>query len=53
MSDTKIPITKGQLIEQVRLHDHHDPHRHESRLAEVILGADRFPHPPLYSFSGP
>jgi vacuolar iron transporter family protein len=38
MSDTNIPITKGQLIEQVRLHDHHDPHRHESRLADVILG---------------
>jgi vacuolar iron transporter family protein len=38
MSDTKIPVTKGQLIEQVRLHDHHDPHRHESRLADVILG---------------
>jgi len=38
MSDTKIAITKGQLIEQVRLHNHHDPHRHESRLADVILG---------------
>jgi vacuolar iron transporter family protein len=38
MSDTKIPITKGQLIEQVRLHDHHDPHRPASRLADVILG---------------
>lgn len=38
MSDTNMPITKGQLIEQVRLHDHHDPHRHESRLADVILG---------------
>src|SRR5688572_18778159 len=38
MSDANIPITKGKLIEQVRLHDHHDPHRHESRLADVILG---------------
>ena len=28
----------SKLIEQVRLHDHHDPHRHESRLADVILG---------------
>jgi VIT1/CCC1 family predicted Fe2+/Mn2+ transporter len=32
------PLAKGKLIEQVRLHDHHDPHRHESRLADVILG---------------
>jgi len=38
MSDTNVPLTKGKLIEQVRLHDHHDPHRHESRLADVILG---------------
>src|SRR3990172_11692623 len=38
MSDTNVPLAKGKLIEQVRLHDHHDPHRHESRLAEVILG---------------
>ena len=38
MSDANIPITKGKLIEQVRLHDHHDPHRHQSRLADVILG---------------
>lgn len=28
----------GKLIEQVRLHDHHDPHRHDSRLSDVILG---------------
>ena len=27
-----------KLIEQVRLHDHHDPHHGEFRLAEVILG---------------
>ena len=38
MSDANLPITKGKLIEQVRLHDHHDPHQHESRLGDVILG---------------
>ncbi|HSB02562.1 MAG TPA: VIT1/CCC1 transporter family protein [Anaerolineales bacterium] len=38
MSDTNSPLVKGKLIEQVRLHDHRDPHRHESRLADVILG---------------
>jgi VIT1/CCC1 family predicted Fe2+/Mn2+ transporter len=38
MSDTNVSLTNGQLIEQVRLHDHHDPHRHASRLADVILG---------------
>lgn len=38
MSDTDVTLTKGKLIEQVRLHDQHDPHRHESRLADVILG---------------
>lgn len=38
MSDTDVPLTKGKLIEQVRLHDHRDPHRHESRLSDVILG---------------
>ncbi|HLF73635.1 MAG TPA: VIT1/CCC1 transporter family protein [Anaerolineales bacterium] len=38
MSHLDAQITKGKLIEQVRLHDHHDPHRHESRLSEVILG---------------
>jgi vacuolar iron transporter family protein len=38
MSQTNMPLVKGQLIEQVRLHDHHDPHRHQSRLADVILG---------------
>ena len=27
-----------KMIEQVRLHDHHDPHHGEFRLAEVILG---------------
>jgi VIT1/CCC1 family predicted Fe2+/Mn2+ transporter len=34
---TSTPST-GKLIEQVRLHDHHDPHRHNSRLSEIILG---------------
>lgn len=38
MSDNNLTLAKGKLIEQVRLHDHGDPHRHESRLAEVILG---------------
>lgn len=28
----------GKIIEQVRWHDHHDPHRRESRLSDVILG---------------
>lgn len=38
MSNTNLPLPTGKLIEQVRLHDRHDPHRHESRLADVILG---------------
>ena len=38
MSDTNVPLAKGKLIEQVRLHDHRDPHRHSSRLSDVILG---------------
>jgi VIT1/CCC1 family predicted Fe2+/Mn2+ transporter len=38
MSKTHVPLAKGKLIEQVRIHDHQDPHRHESRLADVILG---------------
>jgi VIT1/CCC1 family predicted Fe2+/Mn2+ transporter len=37
MSETHSHVT-GKLIEQVRLHDHHDPHRHDSRLSDVILG---------------
>lgn len=28
----------GKIIQQVRWHDHHDPHRNESRLSDVILG---------------
>jgi hypothetical protein len=38
MSDANLPITKGKLIVQAYLLDHHDPHRHESRLGDVILG---------------
>ncbi len=38
MSQMNSQLTKGKLIEQVRLHDHHDPHRHESRLSDIILG---------------
>ena len=38
MFDMNVPGIKSKLIEQVRLHDHHDPHRHESRLSDVILG---------------
>src|SRR5512141_1242902 len=28
----------NKLIEQVRIHDHHDPHHGEFRLSDVILG---------------
>jgi vacuolar iron transporter family protein len=38
MSHIDTQPAKRKLIEQVRLHDHHDPHRHESRLSDVILG---------------
>ena len=38
MSEVHTQIPRGKLIEQVRLHDHHDPHRHQSRLSDVILG---------------
>ena len=38
MSQNNAPLTTGNLIEQVRLHDHHDPHRSESRLSDIILG---------------
>jgi VIT1/CCC1 family predicted Fe2+/Mn2+ transporter len=38
MSNSNVRLAQGKLIEQVRLHDQHDPHRHESRLADVILG---------------
>lgn len=38
MSQIHINSATGKLIEQVRLHDHHDPHRRNSRLSDVILG---------------
>ena len=38
MSTADSQITKGKLIEQVRLHDHHDPHCRGSRLSDIILG---------------
>ncbi len=38
MAGTSSTPSTGHLIEQVRLHDHHDPHRHNSRLSEIILG---------------
>lgn len=38
MAKSNLPHATGRLIEQVRLHDHSDPHRAGSRLAEVILG---------------
>jgi VIT1/CCC1 family predicted Fe2+/Mn2+ transporter len=38
MSQPNPQLVTGKLIEQVRLHDHHDPHRHESRLSDIILG---------------
>src|SRR5512147_3192929 len=38
MAQAHAQINKGELIEQVRLHDHHDPHRRGSRLSDIILG---------------
>ena len=38
MSQMNLHSATGKLIEQVRLHDHYDPHRRESRLSDVILG---------------
>lgn len=38
MTSANGEITKSKLIEQVRLHDHHDPHRRGSRLSDIILG---------------
>ena len=38
MSNGNLPHTPGKLIEQVRLHDHHDPHHGQFLLSDVILG---------------
>jgi vacuolar iron transporter family protein len=38
ISGPNLPHASGRLIEQVRHHDHADPHRTQSRLSEVILG---------------
>jgi VIT1/CCC1 family predicted Fe2+/Mn2+ transporter len=38
MMDIKTQHDTSKLIEQVRLHDHHDPHHGEFRLSDVILG---------------
>ena len=38
MSNINIQTGKSKLIEQVRLHDHYDPHRRQFRLSDVILG---------------
>lgn len=38
MPKSNLPHATGHLIDQVRQHDHFDPHRTGSRLAEVILG---------------
>jgi len=38
MPNEKIQLEIRTLIEQTRLHDHHDPHHGEFRLSDVILG---------------
>ena len=38
MSNINIHTGKSKLIEQVRLHDHYDPHHRQFRLSDVILG---------------
>jgi len=38
MTNVNSQPNKSALIEQVRLHDHHDPHHGEFRLSDVILG---------------
>jgi len=38
MSEEPMESGKSALIQQVRLHDHHDPHHGEFRLSDVILG---------------
>jgi len=38
MSNSNVERANSKIIEQVRLHDHHDPHHGEFRLSDVILG---------------
>jgi len=38
MSDSNVERVNSKIIEQVRLHDHHDPHHGEFHLSDVILG---------------
>ncbi len=38
MQNGNLPHAPGRLIDQVRLHDHHDPHHGEFMLSDVILG---------------
>lgn len=38
MANTNAENGHSKIIEQVRLHDHHDPHHGEFRLSDVILG---------------
>jgi predicted membrane protein (TIGR00267 family) len=38
MSNTNLQPVSNKIMEQVRLHDHRDPHHREFRLADVILG---------------
>src|SRR5215510_2521633 len=38
MSYLKFSISNDKLLEQLHLHNHHDPHHRQFRLAEVILG---------------
>jgi len=38
MTKSNMQQVHGKIIEQVRLHDHHDPHHGDFRLSDVILG---------------
>jgi VIT1/CCC1 family predicted Fe2+/Mn2+ transporter len=38
MSNINIPLGNNKLIEQVRLHDHDDPHHGKFHLSDIILG---------------
>ena len=38
MSYINTQLAKGKLIRQVRLHSNHDPHHHDSRISDAILG---------------